>query len=218
MNSESSLWMTALATPVARWVMLSISVALVVVGCTGNGTIEARRPTASPSKTAFPRLVDVGGYSLWIDCFGEGAPVVILDTGLGGDATDWDRIVQPGIETITRVCVYDRAGQGASDPRPPGTKRVTSGLIADELHTLLGGADVHPPYVLVGLSFGGMVIRSFEGRYPQEVAGVVLVDSSSEWQVLSPRWARHTPLAPETPEGRIDFEQTATELQRAGPN
>lgn len=122
------------------------------------------------------RSVDVGGFRLNIHCAGAGEPAVILDSGLGIPAMGWD-LVQPGVEKFTRVCSYDRAGYGWSDPgRLPRTSR----QIAQELHVLLENAGPPPPYILVGHSFGGFNVRVFNSLYPNEVAGIVLVDPSLE--------------------------------------
>jgi|HubBroStandDraft_1064217.scaffolds.fasta_scaffold14753_4 pimeloyl-ACP methyl ester carboxylesterase len=122
------------------------------------------------------RSVNVGGFRLNIHCTGEGSPAVILDSGLGIPAMGWD-LVQPDVEKFTRVCSYDRAGYGWSDPGPLPR---TSQQIAKELHTLLQNAGVPPPYIMVGHSFGGFNVRVYNGLYANEVAGMVLVDSSQE--------------------------------------
>lgn len=124
------------------------------------------------------RSVDVGGFSLNINCTGEGSPTVILDSGLGVPAIGWN-LVQPDVAKFTRVCSYDRAGYGWSSPGPFPR---TSQEIAKELHTLLEKASVPPPYILVGHSFGGFNVRVFNGLYPGEALGMVLVDSSHEDQ------------------------------------
>jgi pimeloyl-ACP methyl ester carboxylesterase len=122
--------------------------------------------------------VDVGGYKMHIDCMGQGTPVVVLDSGLGDSYVSW-RKVQPQIAQFTRVCSYDRAGAGYSDssPRPR-----TSEVFAEELHTLLHNAGIPGPFVLVGHSLGGFNVRLFARLYPNEVAGMVLVDSSHPGQ------------------------------------
>jgi pimeloyl-ACP methyl ester carboxylesterase len=123
------------------------------------------------------QLVDVGGYRLHIQCVGAGSPTVVLDAGLGGSSLDWS-LVQSELGITTRVCAYDRAGMGWSDPSPhPRTPR----QIADELHTLLANADIAGPYVLVGHSLAGKNVRLFAMAHPDEVAGMVLVDTRSEY-------------------------------------
>ncbi|HEX6304544.1 MAG TPA: alpha/beta hydrolase [Anaerolineales bacterium] len=123
------------------------------------------------------QMVDVGGYSLHLYCMGdnaEGKPTVILEQGLGGTSAHWAR-VQPDIAQTTRVCAYDRAGMGWSDPGP-GPRDAEH--IAAELHNLLHNAGVPGPYVLAGWSFGGLYVRNYVGQYPEEVVGLVLLDSS----------------------------------------
>lgn len=123
------------------------------------------------------QMVDVGGYSLHLYCTGEnsdGSPTVILEQGLGGTSASW-AFVQPEVAKTTRVCAYDRAGMGWSDPGPEPRD---AEHIAIELHTLLQKASIPGPYVLVGWSFGGLYVREYAGKYPDEVAGMVLLDSS----------------------------------------
>jgi pimeloyl-ACP methyl ester carboxylesterase len=117
---------------------------------------------------------DVGGFKMHIDCTGEGAPAVILDSGLGDTYLSWLK-VQPQVAKFTRVCSYDRAGIGYSDS---SSQPRTSKVIATELHALLQAAGVAPPYVLVGHSFGGFNVRLYASLYRSDVAGLVLVDSS----------------------------------------
>jgi len=123
------------------------------------------------------QLVDVGGYRLHIYCMGENkenSPTVILEQGSGGISAAWAR-VQPEIAKTTRVCAYDRAGMGWSDPSPEPRD---AKHIATELHTLLHNAGIPSPYVLVGWSYGGLYVRMYAGQYPAEVIGMVLLDSS----------------------------------------
>jgi pimeloyl-ACP methyl ester carboxylesterase len=123
-------------------------------------------------------LVNIGDRSLHLNCKGEGKPSVILDSGLGGNSLDWSR-VQPTISGHTQVCAYDRAGYGWSEPGPLPR---TSDRIADELHILLKTAGIEGPYVLVGHSFGGYNVRMFASHYPDETAGLILVDAAHEDQ------------------------------------
>jgi pimeloyl-ACP methyl ester carboxylesterase len=123
-------------------------------------------------------LVDIGGYRLHLWCTGNGAPAVILDTGLGGSSADWG-FVQPDIAQFTRVCSYDRAGMGYSDSGPsPRTAR----RIASELADLLARSGIAGPVVLVGASIGGFNVRVFASDHPDRAAGLVLVDASHEDQ------------------------------------
>jgi pimeloyl-ACP methyl ester carboxylesterase len=124
------------------------------------------------------RSVDIGGRSLNIYCSGAGGPVVILDTG--GSAPGYENLLfQRRVAQFTRACWFDRAGLGWSDPSP---LEQTSAAIAEDLQALLHAAGEAPPYVLVGASFSGFNVRVFAGKYPSEVAGVVLVDSAHEDQ------------------------------------
>lgn len=133
------------------------------------------------------KLVDVGGYRLHIFCAGEGSPAVILESGLGVPGIGW-MLVEQEAARFTRVCYYDRAGYGFSDPGPEPR---TSLQIARELHALLEKTPVPAPYVLVGHSLGGFNARVFTGQYPREVAGMVLVDSSHEdQQSRLPPWLK----------------------------
>ena len=130
-------------------------------------------------------LIDIGGIKLHIHCTGTGAPPVILESALGGSYISW-ALVQPDVARLTQVCSYDRAGFGWSDegPRPR-----TAGRVADELRVLLDRAGVQPPFVLVGHSFGGFVMRIFAARHPADVAGIVLVDPAhpEDWIAPAPK-------------------------------
>lgn len=120
--------------------------------------------------------MDVGGYRLHVEIGGIGSPVVVLDAGLGGSSETWSEVFEP-VSRFTSVVAYDRAGVGRSDPGPVPR---TSSTIVGELHRLLQESGVPPPYVLVGHSFGGLNVRLFAHRYPDEVAGLVLVDATHE--------------------------------------
>lgn len=122
------------------------------------------------------QLVDVGGYRMHIFCQGEGSPTVIVDSGLGDFSLSWSQ-VQPEVAQFSRICSYDRAGYGWSDPHPVSR---TAQQIALELHTLLDKANIEGPYVMVGHSLGGAHVRMFASLYPQEVVGMVLVDAMHE--------------------------------------
>ncbi len=124
------------------------------------------------------RSISVGTRRLVLTTSGHGSPVVVLETGLGAESAEWGA-VQRSLSTHARVCRYDRAGRGASDaavsPRRPAD------LIAD-LHTLLHRVELAPPYLLVGHSFGGLLVRLFAQRHPADVAGLVLVDAMHQNQ------------------------------------
>jgi pimeloyl-ACP methyl ester carboxylesterase len=155
--------------------LLAIVALLAVCGFVYQNIGEARDRRFNPMPGQRVE-VTAAGSSLYmhIYCSGQGTPTVVLDSGLGDSFISWEK-VQPQIAKFTRVCSYDRAGIGYSDPSP---RARTSEVIAEELHALLQAAQVPPPYVLVGHSMGGYDVRVFTGRYRSEVAGVVLVDSS----------------------------------------
>ena len=131
------------------------------------------------------QLVDVGGFKLHVKCDGTGAPTVILDAALGGSSISW-AWVQPEIARTNRTCSYDRAGYGWSEAGPFPR---TAGRMADELHTLLERIGVRPPLVLVGHSFGGLIMRIYAARYRADVAGMVLVDPAhpEDWVTPAPK-------------------------------
>lgn len=124
------------------------------------------------------QMIDVGGYKLHLDCRGQGSPTVLLEAGLGDFSVHW-ALVQPAVAQFTRVCAYDRAGLGWSDPSPHPR---TSATMVAELQTLLDKAGESAPYLLVGHSFGGIMMRRFAQQDPDSVVGLVLVDSAHEAQ------------------------------------
>jgi pimeloyl-ACP methyl ester carboxylesterase len=122
------------------------------------------------------KLIDLGGYRLHLNCTGNQGPTVVLIAGAGDFSFDWS-LVQPNIAQFARVCSYDRAGFAWSDPGPiPRTMKQE----AFELHTLLSAAHLKGPYILVGHSLGGLVARVYASQYQQEIAGIVLIDSTHE--------------------------------------
>lgn len=151
---------------------LILIIVLAIAGFLYQNIFEARDRRFNPMPGA--RVPIDRSTSLHIDCVGDGSPTVILESGLGDSYISW-RKVQPMIAKFARVCSYDRAGIGYSDSSP-GPR--TSGQIAQELYALLQSAQVKPPYVLVGHSLGGFDVRILASQHPQDVAGVVLVDSS----------------------------------------
>jgi pimeloyl-ACP methyl ester carboxylesterase len=118
------------------------------------------------------RLVNLGGLRLHLNCMGSGTPAVVMEAALGGSSISWS-LIQPEVARLTRACSYDRAGFGWSEAGPMPR---TAGRVADELRVLLDRGGVPPPFVLVGHSFGGLVMRIFAARHRSEVAGLVLVD------------------------------------------
>ena len=137
--------------------------------------------SAEADRRNFPapgNLIDVGGFKMHIHCMGQGGPTVILETLSGGTSSYWGW-VQPEVAKTTRVCVYDRAGRGWSgaDSEP-----MTLARTVRNLYTLLTNARIDGPYVLIGHSIGGIYVRQFAAEYPEEVVGMVLVDSAHPYQ------------------------------------
>jgi pimeloyl-ACP methyl ester carboxylesterase len=131
------------------------------------------------------RLVDIGGWRLHLNCSGEANtshPTVILEAGIGDFSVEWS-LVQPRVAAFARVCSYDRAGDGWSDLGPhPRTMH----QIVNELHLLLDKAGERPPYVLVGHSYGGWLVRLYASTYPSDVAGMLLVEAGADnpWRLM----------------------------------
>jgi pimeloyl-ACP methyl ester carboxylesterase len=149
-----------------------------VAGCGGGS-----EPKAAPARTPPPpqlvglpgNLVRIGGgRSLFLHCVGRGSPAVMLAAGLSSDTASW-RDVQPQLGRITRTCAYDRAGDGNSIA-PPGSVSSARSELAD-LAALVDSAHIAPPWVLVGHSYGGLLVRLFAQAHPDQTAGVVLVDA-----------------------------------------
>jgi pimeloyl-ACP methyl ester carboxylesterase len=185
------------ARPWLRRIILTVLVFLLILAAAGflyENISEARDRRFNRMQG---QLVNVAGRKMHIDCTGEGSPTVILDSGLGDSYLSW-RKVQPEIAKFTRVCSYDRAGLGYSDP---SSQPRTSKVIAEELHALLQAASITPPYVIVGHSMGGYDVRVYTSMYRREIAGMVLVDASHpdqdnrfppELKNLEGSWQRET--------------------------
>jgi pimeloyl-ACP methyl ester carboxylesterase len=155
------------------WLLNPVLVVLVLLAL--GGGYEAIGRSTAPAVSMRGQLLDVGPYRLHLECTGSRGPTVVLEPGAGGSAASMG-LITPAVARDSRVCVYDRAGRGWSDPaaNPPDGAQ-----IATDLHTLLRRAQVPGPYVLAGHSFGGLYVRSFAAIYPEEVAGLVLVDSTA---------------------------------------
>ena len=151
-------------------------------------TVQAASQTSiKTNEKSYPgELINIGSHRLHINCIGEGSPTVIIDSGIGGFSLEWSR-VQNKLSNEFRVCSYDRAGYGWSDPGP--TPRTTV-RISRELRILLSEAEVKGPYILVGHSFGGYNIRYFASEYPDLVAGMVFVDASHPEQFNTEEFKR----------------------------
>jgi pimeloyl-ACP methyl ester carboxylesterase len=175
-TTEASQKMSAMhrtTIHLSRLVMAGLMVAALSLA------IEAQDAAEAPPSPPPGRLVDVGGWRLHLNCTGRATPsqpTVILEAGIGDFSVEWG-LVQPGVASLTRVCSYDRAGDGWSDVGPhPRTMR----QIVYELSTLLERAGERPPYVLVGHSYGGWLVRLYQSTYPSHVVGMVLVEAGSD--------------------------------------
>lgn len=155
-----------------RWLVLPVIAVLLVVSIGGGAAtiLSAVRPSDTLETG---RMIDIGGRQLYIECHGTGGPAVVLQAGMGGSAADWSRVA-PTAAASTTVCAYDRAGHGRSDT---AADPQDGSAIAADLHVLLERAGVPGPYVLVGHSSGGPYMRVFAASYPDEVAGMVLLDA-----------------------------------------
>lgn len=154
---------------------LALLLGLLLAGYVYESSAEAADAKAYPAPG---QLVDVGGYRLHINCAGAGSPTVVIEAGLADWSTGW-AFVQQEVAKSTRVCTYDRAGLGWSDP---GLLPRDAAHFTQELHTLLQNAGISGPYVIAGHSLGGLTVRLFAHNYASEVAGVVLIDSMSPRQ------------------------------------
>jgi pimeloyl-ACP methyl ester carboxylesterase len=196
-----------------RLATIALTASIAMAACGDRGAPSPPTPSTSASAEPSSGAADVGGYKLTYECTGEGEPTVILEAGLGAAGTEEFFGFIDQVAGVSRVCTYDRAGTGVSDERPESL-HVTAGLMAEELHRLLEGIGVSEPVVLVGHSYGGMPVRAFEGAYPGDVAGMVLIDVSSEPEVPVYERLDAGPWIDRT--DRIDIDATVRELRAAG--
>ena len=162
--------------------MKPITRASAAAAAAGMASFTYQRIAEARDRRRFPapgRMVDIGGRRLHLVTAGEGSPAVVIIPALADNVLQWLPVAEE-VASETQVCVYDRAEVGWSDP-PPRGRRTLDGM-ADDLYALLDVAGIPPPYVLVGHSIGGVIIRRFCVRYPSLVAGMVLVESSHEDQ------------------------------------
>jgi pimeloyl-ACP methyl ester carboxylesterase len=160
-----------------RWLLAPVflTLAAVAVGALAQDvtSLQIRHDHPAPGRT-----FAVGDHRLHLDCRGAGGPTVVLFNGMGELCASWARITDQ-VDDTARVCAYDRAGQGWSDDVDEPQDGVAA---AADLHALLAAAGEHGPYVLVGHSIGGPYALTYAARYPEDVAGMVLLDSSSPRQ------------------------------------
>ncbi|MFN8593166.1 MAG: alpha/beta hydrolase [Thermomicrobiales bacterium] len=155
--------------------LILIGVSAMAMGSPLVRAQEATRVELAMANDDIDASIDIGGRALHLVCQGEGAPTVILEAGRF-PAAEWAPVFT-GVEQVTRVCRYDRANVDGSDPAP--LPRTGADVVAD-LHALLEAAEVRGPYVLVGADLGGLYTRLYAATYPNDVAGMVLVDAVYE--------------------------------------
>jgi pimeloyl-ACP methyl ester carboxylesterase len=204
---------------------LSAALALLLASTACGGT-HAAKPERIAGQAGF--LLEANGHRLYYECAGRGSPTVVLEAGLGGDHRAW-AAVAPELAYTTRTCAYDRAGLGFS--APDGSDR-TGREQVDDLHALLAAARIPPPYVLVGHSYGGLLVHEFADAHPADVAGLVLVDALHPAQArrflaaLGPPRPGESPVRtqlraflrqePQNTEG-LDMRATFAQARKAGP-
>lgn len=141
-------------------------------GAAGAAAKSAAQPQTATPELLQPHLVDIGGRRLNLVCVGEGSPVIVFDLPIGGNLLQWRKVMRP-VARLSRACFFDRAGYDFSDPSP---RPLTLANAADDLHRTLQAAGIQKPVVLVGHSMGGYYATMFADLFPDEVAGLVLID------------------------------------------
>lgn len=158
--------------------ILGLLVLLVGLGVTG-AVYQWLAERADAERFAPPgRLYEVDGLTLHLDCRGRGRPVVLMEAGLTTGSWSWGPVFE-AVAEHTEVCAYDRPGMGWSEPI---NRLADAAEVAARFNALIGTAGLEGPYVLLGMSAGGVYVREYYHRYPDDVAGMVLVDSSHEQQ------------------------------------
>jgi len=172
-----------------------VATALLLLFGAARGSIELASRGLERRYPPPGQMVSVDGHKLMLYCTGEGSPTVVIETGLGIGWEGWQSVL-PQLAELSRVCVYDRAGYGWSEPGP---KPRTALQTAIELHALLTNGGIAGPYVLLAHSFGGYVAREYASRFRDSLSGVVMVDPSHEDEVSATNWAQAAPsLRPES--------------------
>ncbi len=156
--------------------------------CFVASAVSAQEVTTAPTLELVKENVEVGDRSLAVTCMGNGSPTITLEAGFGDDAGVW-MDVQLGVAAFTRVCAYSRAGLGGSDAV---TERRTIQDVVNDLDSLIVNGSFEGPFVLVGHSIGGLIVNMYTHQKPEQVVGMVLVDSSHpnqklEFQSVRPR-------------------------------
>ncbi|WP_323099070.1 alpha/beta hydrolase [Intrasporangium sp. YIM S08009] len=180
--------------PSRRWLLFPV-LGVLALASVGGGFQTVGAALAAGAHPVPGRLVDVGGHRLHLSCSGSGSPTVVIQPGGGEMSSNWAWIV-PAVARTTRVCIYDRPGRGWSDPADAPQD---GAALAAELHALLQRAGVRAPYVLAGHSFGGLYTLAFAAAHPDEVTGMVLVDSTA------PAWRPGAAPSAPTANGSYDL-------------
>jgi pimeloyl-ACP methyl ester carboxylesterase len=154
-------------TPAKHATVIILSMSFLLFACYSSIAEQNVAPPPPPG-----RLVDVQGHRVHIYCTGQGRPAVVVVSG--GFSVDW-ALVQPAVAQRTQICTYDPEGVAWSDPLPDNHAPTPHERV-DELHTLLLNAQITPPFILVGYSIGGLVARLYSALFPQQTAGLVVVD------------------------------------------
>jgi len=157
--------------------LVALPVTALAAICTYNAVAVRLFLAANPPSG---KMYQVGGHRMHLYCIGSGQPTIVLEPGLGPatDVLSWSSL-QAKLATIARVCSYDRAGLGWSEPKEG---RRDADQVAADLHALLDQGGVSRPLLLVGASYGGIYIRDYTAHFPEEVTGLVFLDSSTPWQ------------------------------------
>ena len=171
-------------------VLIPAVLVMLASGCStpgGEPEAAAQRTTGSPSDTdaglgpddgGIDASFDVGDYELQLSCLGAespSSPTIIYLHGLGGDGGDVHETLAPDVAERGRLCTYDRVNVGRSGQQ---ARRHTGADSVEDLHTLLTAAEVPPPYLMLGFSFGGLIAAMYAGTYPTDVMGVLMLDAS----------------------------------------
>jgi len=207
-----------------RRLIAGLTLVIVLTACSGTDgdavTNSASSPSPSTSQVPSGEVngkFDVGDYQLHLTCRGDGSPTVVYFHGLGGDGTGVDEAIAPRLTNRLRVCSYDRVNVGRSDSQQG---RHTGADSVRDLHALLTAADLPGPYLLIGFSFGGLLASMYAGTHPDDVRGVLLIDSSlptdEKVDALIPADERAQVKAEqEANQERVDFYRTLTQAERA---
>lgn len=183
--------------------------------------LSAPEPKVGEEDPVISSPIPIGDRRIFLRCIGSGGPTVVLEAGYGDNGTIWAPVQIHAAEFV-RVCSYDRAGLERSD-EPPHYPRTGAEVVAD-LHAALQAAQVEPPYLLVGQSYGALFSRLFAQTFPSEVAGLLLVDpwpedfdNQLQTMVTAEQWTAYERLLADEPDNEvIDFHATYDELRAAG--